>query len=185
MKKLLLIFIFLPLLAHSQQFEVNLSVSADNVIRDRALSILSRLLREFDEVTLSDSYFSDYEIRIIIIETKKSGYVDGYAASLVVLKPLHPNGFTYAIADKYVQEFNKDNIDFIKIRNKKLEIDTSYISKGLYEVFLQNDDGIYVPKLQNLLIDYDLESLCERIVATIDVGIFEPKRKMHDNLWKD
>jgi hypothetical protein len=62
MKALFFLFIFLPTFLFSQEIEVRLIVSADETVENRALSKLSRLLREFEGLTLSDDYFSDYKI---------------------------------------------------------------------------------------------------------------------------
>lgn len=178
--------ILFPFFCNAQikkEFEIYMAVSADNLIESQAKSNLSRLLREFSDVTITDAYDCDYEVRIILIEnSNKSGYKTGYTASINILKPLTPTDFTFPIAQRLTNETTTDEDDFFQVFQNKQKIDTSYIYHGIADKIYQQ--GVYQPVNSFLFVDDDLRSLCERIIAEIDTEIFEPDRIAHDKIWK-
>ncbi|MFH6982191.1 hypothetical protein [Marinoscillum luteum] len=187
MKRLFLFFCLFPVLCYSQnkkEFTLYLSVSADDIIEAQAKSNISRLLREFSDVTITDSYDCNYELRIIILENhNKSGYQTGYTASINILKPLTPTDFTFPIAQRYTEENRKDEDDFLELFNNKMKIDTSYIFYGIADKIYEK--GVYQTVNSFLFVDNELRSICERIVAEIDTEILEPDRIAYDKIWKN
>ncbi len=187
MKRLFLFFFLFPILCYSQnkkEFTLYLSVSADNIIEAQAKSNISRLLREFNDITITDSYECDYELRIIILENhNKSGYQTGFTASISILKPLAPEDFTSYIAQRYTYENRTDKDEMVEYFSNKFKIDTSYIYSGIADKIYEK--GVYQTVNSFLLVDNELRSICERIVAGIDTEILEPDRIEYDKLWKN
>ena len=159
MKKIIYLLLFLwllPIICFAQELQpfsgrVSVSVSANDNIKGKIESYISRELRSLGDIIVTDDN-PRWILRIVALEsTTKGGYKSGIDISVVILKP-----------------FNNDLIISIisQVDEKSKEV-VSLLTSNLYS-FSDHSLRVGAPE--------DLRSICSGIVADFDTQHIKPAR---------
>lgn len=148
--------------------DVSLRIKADKAVEDLLKSYLLKELRYYDDIKIKKEDEADFFISVICLKDE----FDIYSASVNVLNPIRYKDVIDNIA------FFMDMQNF---EENRIKIDSSAIGRILRITLNSVEDN----QLQILLTDNDLKSLSERIIASINVDIFEDKRILYDEILID
>jgi hypothetical protein len=139
---------------NSLSFRVGLFVSADESIKGRIESYLSRELRALGDVTQSkDNY--EYDMTVVALKTQSKG---GYETGVVLSVTIH-------------QKFENEYLSsFFKEENKKAGIEWT---NGLY---------FYPEHWVRVGANEDLKSICSGIIADFDSQTLQKRRDSYQKL---
>lgn len=157
------------------QFNVTLSVSADEVIRNRIYSSIAREFRSFDDVNIvnDDTTFAfHFVVSIVAVETGTTSNIStGYAASITVDSKFNANTLVEGIGFLEAQNLNIE--DFKKQRDIVQKMDEKFGN------LIRNiSQGAVFNRYHGLMIDSEIDSLTKRVVSEIDYEVFERIRTM-------
>ena len=184
---LILLFVLTSISSFSQvvnySTKISVSVSADVAIKNQLESSLLKKFRTFDDVKVVSDEFATYQVSIIAMETlSKDGYSFGYVSSVSVNSFIRTKDIIQAIVDLSLtkDEFGEESFqEFIERRNDlRTLLDSSYVGSTI-EFYTSNAKNI---DYSFLILDSEIESLAERIVATIDVEVFEKGRQFFESM---
>ena len=151
---LIVLFLF-TITAHAQSQKINvaLQVSMDDSEDTLVISYLNRELRSLHEIQITEEQSAKYIISVVIIKDKAFDSRDiGYSASVVVIEPLDKTAI-----DRLLSTYETAN-------NTSL--------REFYSEF-----GRVAGHLVQVGGNNDLPKICSRIIATVDVKVFELYRK--------
>jgi hypothetical protein len=152
------------------QFRVELSVTADDSIKNQVLSYLLSQFRSLNDVSIIEAD-PDWRLSIIIIEDKTvSNQKIGYTASVVIAKKFDPRVFQ---AKSLVFDDGSSYENWPPVYSNMQLKEIYFFTSELHDVVSHYAKTCGLDKL---------EWLCSEIVAGFDIEHLQPARKRKEKL---